>query len=686
MTDPENPLLAPWQGPHGGVPPFNQMDLGLLKPAVEEAIRCALQEFDEIASRDSEPTFENTILAIELAGRDLQRVLTCYQIWSGSLSSPEFRKIQLEIVPLLSDYNSKRIQNAALFQRVKSIRESDQSNALEPDQRRLLKLTYDNFARNGATLTGKARERYAAINKQLAEAQTAFGNNVMADEEGYVVYLSANQLNGLPAAFIEGAAETANERGEEGRYAVTNTRSSMEPFLTFSDDRAARETVWRNYTSRGNNGDDHDNNALAQEILTLRHERVQLLGYKDYATWKLEDCMAATPETAFDLMRQVWQASTARVAEEVADMQAIADRQAEDVTIEPWDYRYFAEKVRQAKYDLDSDAVKQYLQMDNLRDAMFMVARELFGYKFSEVDEGSVPVFEESVKVWEVTDVASGDHIGLWYLDPFARPGKRSGAWASMYRVHKTFEGKETVLASNNLNFVKGKPGEPMLVSWTDAITMFHEFGHSLHFLSANVTYAGLNSGVRDYTELQSQLLERWLSTDRVIAGYLVHVDTGEPMPDELVAKIKAAATFNQGFETTEFLACALMDMIYHTTDPTDIDPQAFEQETLERLGMPKEIAMRHRTTQFSHIFNSEGYAAGYYGYMWADVLTADAAEAFAEAPDGFYDKELATRLIDLLYAPRNAVDPAEAWREFRGRDPQMEALMRDRGFPLADE
>ena len=388
-------------------------------------------------------------------------------------------------------------------------------------------------------------------------------------------------------------------------------------------------------------------------------------------------------QNALKLMNDVWPAAIARVEEEVADMQAIADQNGDGITIEPWDYRYYAEKVRKAKYDLDSDEVKQYLQLDKLTDALFFTAGELFNFEFTPVPEGSVPVFHEDVKVWEVTDKDSGEHIGLWYLDPYARPGKRSGAWATTYRSHTTFDGKETVLASNNSNFVKGAPGEAILISWDDAETLFHEFGHALHFLSSNVKYPTLNGGVRDYTEFQSQLLERWLSTDKVIDQFLVHYKTGEVMPDELIQKIKNASTFNQGFATTEYLASSIMDMKYHMMDPTDLDVDSFEREELNKIHMPDEIVMRHRSTQFGHIFSGEGYAAGYYGYLWADVLTSDAAEAFANAPGGFYDKEMAERCVKYLFAPRNSIDPAEAYRLFRGRDASIDALMRDRGFPV---
>ena len=460
----------------------------------------------------------------------------------------------------------------------------------------------------------------------------------------------------------------------------------MDPFLTYSTERELRKQVWTNYYSRGDNGDEFNNNELIANVLRLRRERVELLGYSNYAEWRLQDRMAKTPENAMGLMEAVWPAAIARVAEEVADMQAVADRAGDNITIEAWDYRFYSEKVRKEKYDLDSDEVKQYLQLDKLTEAMHYVAGRLFDYEFTPVPEGSVPVFHEDVKVWEVTNKNNGENVGLWYLDPYARQGKRSGAWATTYRSQSSFDGDKNVLASNNSNFVKPAPGEALLVSWDDATTFFHEFGHALHFFSADVKYPTLNGGVRDYTEFQSQLLERWLSTDEVINNFLKHNKTGEAMPAELIAKIKKAATFNQGFSTTEYLASALMDMKLHLADPSNIDIDQFERETLDELKMPKELPMRHRTAHFGHVFSGEGYATAYYGYMWADVLTSDASEAFAEAPDGFYDKELATKAVELLFAPRNAMDPAEAYRKFRGRDANIEALMRDRGFPVPGE
>ncbi|MCM8570440.1 M3 family metallopeptidase [Gramella jeungdoensis] len=678
-----NPLLAEWKGPYEGVPAFDEMEVDLVKPAIRKGMEMHLADIDRIASNSEEPTFENTIVPMEKAGKELERAFVYYGIYSSNVSSPEFREVQKELAPEISEFYSKISQNTELFKRIKAVYEKSQKEPLPEAEQRTIDLIYEEFAMQGANLNEEDKKRYAEINKQLSELYTQFSNNVLADEENYVIYLEEDQLGGLPESYIKSAAKAAADRGKEGKYAVTNTRSSMDPFLTYSTERELREKVWRNYYSRGDNNDEFDNNEIISKILKLRDERVELLGYDNYAQWRLQNRMAKNPENAMDLMMKVWPAALARVEEEVTDMQKIADAEGANITIKPWDYRFYAEKVRKGKYDLDSEEVKQYLELGNLTQALFFTAGELFNFNFTPVEEGTVPVFHEDVKVWEVTDKDSGEIIGLWYLDPYARQGKRSGAWATTYRAYTKLEGEKPVLASNNSNFIEPAPGEPVLVSWDDAETFFHEFGHALHFLSANVKYPTLNGGVRDYTEFQSQLLERWLSTDKVINQFLRHHETNEVIPEELVKKIKKASTFNQGFATTEFLASAIMDMKYHTTDPENIDPDKFERETLKELNMPEEIVMRHRTPHFGHVFSGEGYAAGYYGYLWADVLTSDAAEAFADAPGGFYDKKLAHKLVEYLFAPRNAMDPAEAYKKFRGRDAKIDALMRDRGFPV---
>jgi peptidyl-dipeptidase Dcp len=455
----------------------------------------------------------------------------------------------------------------------------------------------------------------------------------------------------------------------------------MDPFLTYSDDRGLREKVWRTYYSRGDNGDKYDNNALITEVLKLRAERTKLQGYETFAARALEKEVAKTPQAAMDLMLKVWPAAVARVHEEVADMQAIADKQGAGMTIEPWDYRYYAEKVRQAQYDLSGDEIKQYLQLEKLREAMMWAAGRLYGFEFKPVT--NVPVYHADVRVWEVT--REDKHVGLWYFDPYARAGKRSGAWMNAYRRQQRMDGDVKTIVSNNSNFVKGAAGEPVLISWDDAETMFHEFGHAIHGLSSNVTYPSMSgtSVARDFVEFPSQINEDWLSTPEVLNRFALHHQTGKPIPKELVDKIKKAAKFNQGFATTEYLASALIDMKLHSiADPGNLDPDAFERETLEELGMPDELPMRHRTPQFAHVFSSEGYAARYYSYLWADSLTADAWEAFEEAGDP-YDQTIAKRFFDNVLSIGNTIDPAEGYRKFRGRDVNTDALMRDRGFPV---
>ncbi len=679
MTD--NVLLQEWTGPYGGVPSFDKMNVADIKDAMQKGMELSLADIDKIANSKDSATFENTIEAYERSGKDLDRVYSYYGILSSNMSSPEFRKIQSELAPELSDYRSKISQNEKLFQRIKAVYDASQEKPLDADQQRVVDLIYKRFEMNGANLDAEKKKRYAEINKELSTLYTDFSNNVLHDEENYVTYLNKDQLSGLSDGFIKSAAQIATDKGQEGKYAIVNTRSSMDPFLKYSNERELRKLVWANYYSRGDNEDEYDNNEIIAKILILRKERVGLLGHDNYADWRLQNRMAKNPDNAMELMNAVWPAAIARVKEEVADMQTIADK--DNITIEPWDYRYYAEKVRKQKYDLDSDVVKQYLQLDKLTQALFFTAGEIFNFDFNPVKESSVPVFHEDVNVWEVTDKDSGEHIGLWYLDPFARQGKRSGAWATTYRSHTTFDGKETVLGSNNSNFVKPAKGDAALVSWDDAETLFHEFGHAMHYFSSKVKYPTLNGGVRDYTELQSQILERWLSTDKVINQFLVHYKTGESIPADLVAKIKKASTFNQGFATTEYLASAIMDMKLHLADPAHIDIDQFERETLADLKMPKELPMRHRTPHFGHVFSGEGYATAYYGYMWADVLTSDASEAFKEAPNGFYDKAVAKKLVDYLFTPRNSMDPAEAYKKFRGRDAKIDALMRDRGFPV---
>jgi peptidyl-dipeptidase Dcp len=680
-TADNNPLLAKWEGPFGGVPPFDRVQVSLFKPALEAAMTEQLNEIQRVAGDPAPPNFENTIAALERSGNTLDRVSTLYGVWSAMMSSPEFQVVQREMAPRLAAFSDQITQNEPLFKRIEAVYNSRDKAKLTPEQQRVTWLYHTNFVRAGARLNADAKKRLSEINQELAGLFTKFSQNVLAEEQDqYLVLKSEDELAGLPQSLRDSAAAAAETKKQPGAWVIMNTRSSVDPFLTYADRRDLREKVWRMFVNRGDNGGEHDNNAIITQILQLRAERAKLLGYPTHAHWRLENSMAKTPERAMELMEAVWKPAVARVHEEVADMQALADKEGAKIKIEPWDYRYYMEKVRKAKYDLDQNEVKPYLQLEKLREGIFWVAGELFNFNFTPVT--TVPVAHPDIRVWEVTDKTTKKHIGLWYFDPYARAGKRSGAWMNAYRTQERVNGEITTIVSNNANFVKGKPGEPVLISWDDATTMFHEFGHALHGLNSNVTYPSVagTSVPRDYVEFPSQLLEHWLSTPEVLQRFALHYQTGKPIPQELVDKIKRSATFNQGFATVEYLSAALIDMKLHLAGDRKIDPDAFERETLEQLGMPKEIVMRHRLPQFLHVFSSDAYSAGYYSYLWSDVLTADAFGAFVEGK-GPYDRAVAERLRKYVFSVGNTVDPADAYRAFRGRDPKIDALMKKRGF-----
>ena len=687
----DNPLLAKWSGPYGGVPPFAKVKVEHFAPAFDAAMEEKRRELAAIADSSAPPTFENTIAALDDAGRTFHDLEVVYDIWSSTMNGQEFQAVERALAPKLAAFEDEITQNAKLFARITAVYEAPQKeSALTPEQARLTWRRYTTFVRAGAKLEGAAKKRIVEINQRLASLYTSFSQNVLADEEGYVLYLDKEaDLAGLPDSFRTGAAAAAEAKGKKGQWAVTNTRSSVEPFLTYSTRADLREKVYTSFVNRGDNGDAHDNNKLISEVLRLRAERAKLLGYATHAHWRLENAMAKTPERATALMEEVWKPAVARVHEEVADMQAIADKSGDKRKIAPWDYRFYAEKVRKAKYDLDENEVKPYLQLSKLREGMFWVAGELLGFTFTPIDgrdgQASVEVYHPDVRVWEVKNKATGKHVGLWYFDPYARAGKHSGAWMATYRRQEKFKGAVSTIVSNNSNFVKGKEGTPVLIGWSDARTLFHEFGHALHGLSSDVTYPSLagTQVARDYVEFPSQLLEHWVHTPEVLERFALHYQTGRPIPKELVAKLEKASRFNQGFTTVEYLSAALVDMKLHTAGAQDIDPDAFERDTLKAMGMPKEIVMRHRTPQFSHVFAGDSYSAGYYSYLWADTLTEDAFNAFTEAK-GPYDTAVAERLRKNVFATGDTMDPAAAYRAFRGRDPDTGALMRARGFAKA--
>jgi peptidyl-dipeptidase Dcp len=660
--------------------PFDCVRVADFKPALEAAMEQKLAEVERIAADPDTPTFDNTVLALERAGRAYQRVTAVYGVWAATLNKGDFQAVETEMEPKIAAFSSKISQHAGLFARVDTVYRSPGFKDLDAVQQRLVWFHHTHFVRAGAQLDPPRKARVAAINERLAVLFAQFSQNLLAEEADHVLYLRRpEELAGLPDGVLAAAAAAAAERGHSGAWAVQNTRSSMEPFLTYSMRRDLRERVWRTYYSRCDNGDARDNKAVIVEILALRAERARLLGFATHAHWRLADSMAETPEQAMALMLEVWPSAVARVREEVRDMQAMAS--ADGITIAPWDYRFYAERVRKAKYDLDMHEVKPYLQLEKLREGMFWAAGRLYGLSFTRVE--GLPVAHPDMRVWEV---ATADrHVGFWYFDPYARPGKNSGAWMSEYRTQDATAGAAPIV-SNNTNFLKSADGAPVQISWDDAVALFHEFGHALHGLCSNVAYpslAGTNT-VRDFVEFPSQLNENLLLTPEVLSRFALHAVSGAPMPATLADRIAATQSFNQGFATVEYLASALVDMRLHLADAKVRDPDVFERETLAELGMPAELVMRHRTPQFAHIFSSDGYSAGYYAYLWAAVLDHDGFQAFLEA-GGPFDAQVARRYHDEILAVGNSVDPGTAYRRFRGRAPTIHALLRSRGFPVPD-
>ena len=676
-------LTEQWSGPFGGVPPWEAIDPNDFVGAFETAFAQGRAEIDAIATNDAPPTFENTVVALERSGAMLDRVASMFFVHVGNLNLDPIPEIQRQVSPMLAAYSDEITQNQALFDRIEAVHAGlDDDPQITADGRRLVENRYKEFVRHGARLNQADKSRLSVVNQRLAELYTDFSQNVLQDEGELATWVADSaQLDGLPAAMVAAMETAAADRGRSGEWAVLNTRSMMDPVLSSATDRALREQVWRTYYGRGDFEGERDNKPIIREILKLRAERAGLLGYETYAHWSLEGSMAKTPEQAMGLLDRVWPKARSLAIQEVADMEELAGH-----PIEPWDYRFYAEQVRTAHYDLDFNEVKPYLQLEKLIEAMMWCSSELYGLQYTPVAELGldVPTFHEDVRVWQVTD-ADDALVGLWYLDPYAREGKSSGAWMTSYRDQANIDEPVTTLVSNNSNFVKGAPGESILISWDDARTLFHEFGHALHGLLSKVTYPSQSGTAvtRDYVEFPSQINEHWLMTDEVLQRFCRHVETDEPLPAELIARIKAAENFNQGFDTVEYLACAIIDLKLHLAGDADIDPAQFEVDALAELQMPEQIVMRHRTPQFAHIFSGDGYAAGYYSYLWADALTADAAEAFEEA-GGYFDREVADRLRTYVLSAGDTVDPADGFRSFRGRDVDTDALLRKRGFPVA--
>lgn len=675
------PLTAKWGGPYQGVPPWDKVTPAMFPVAFPVAMAEMRRDIHAIRDDKRPATFKTVIEPLQLAGEMMDRVGSMWGVYTSNLATKEVQAIDRLWSPKLSAFNDELFLDPKLFARIKTAYDTRAKQNLNPQQLRLLERTYRSFVRRGSLLTDAQRQQVSGLNQQLSVAYNDFSQKVLADEETWIVVDDAKQLAGLPDSFVASLKAAADERGLAGKWAIVNTRSSVAPVLTYATDRSLREKVWRAFTMRGDNGNANDTKATIATILKLRQERAKLLGFRNHAYLRMDDTMAGTPANAKALMMRVWPAAAARVREEVADMQALATKDGANITIEPWDYRFYAEKVRKAKYDLDESEVKPYLQLDNIVQAAFYAAGRLYDLKFTE-NTGQIPVFEKNVRTFVVTDARTGRNVGVFYLDNFARSGKRSGAWATRYRGQQKLGGERNVLASNNNNFVKGAGGQPTLISLDDATTLFHEFGHAIHSLLQDVTYPGLAGTPRDFVEYPSQVNENWLLTRDVLDRYAKHYQTGQPMPQALVDKIEKSSTFNQGFDTVEYLSSAIVDMELHDRETPVTDVAAFERDTLAKIGMPKEIVMRHRLPQFNHLFSSDAYSAGYYSYLWSETMDADTWAAF-EATGNVWDKATADRFRKTLLSTGNETDRKEAYRAFRGRDPDVTALFKRRGFPV---
>ena len=674
-----NPLLGPWKTPFE-TPPFAEISPEHFLPAFEKAFADHTAEIEAIKNDPAAPTFENTITAQERSGKPLSRVAAVFYDLVSANSNPELLKLETEVALQMARHWNPITMDARLFARVSALRDQAAKLNLTPEQARLLERNWTGFHRAGAGLSEAAKARTAQINERLAHLSTSFSHHLLADEQDWTMELGEGDLAGLSGSFVAAAKAAAEERGMLGKMVVTLSRSSVEPFLKSSGRRDLREKVFKAFTARGDNQNANDNSAIILEVLRLREERANLLGYPTFAAYRLEDSMAKTPENVRDLLERVWKPARARAMADRDALQSLIAEEGGNFKLAAWDWRYYAEKLRQRRANFDDAAIKPYLALDHMIDAAFDCATRLFGLSFSERKD--IPVWHPDVRVWEVKDKA-GRHQALFYGDYFARPSKRSGAWMTSLRDQQKLDGDIQPLIINVCNFSKGTDGQPSLLSPDDARTLVHEFGHGLHGMLSNVVYPSLagTSVFTDFVELPSQLYEHWQEQPQVLQKFARHYQTGEPLPEDLLKRFIAARKFNQGFATVEFVSSALMDLEFHSQPAASItDVHAFEKQELEKIGMPAEISLRHRPQQFGHIFSGDHYAAGYYSYMWSEVMDADAFGAFEEAHN-IFDPAVAKRLHDDIYSSGGSRDPEDAYVAFRGRKPEPDALLRRRGL-----
>jgi peptidyl-dipeptidase Dcp len=679
MLQHTNPLLRPWETPFQ-LPPFEQIRPEHFGPAFETAVGEHAAEIAAIADSPEAPTFDNTVAAFDRSGRRLTRIEQVFFNLTASETSPALQAVERDVAPMLAAHESSIYLNGRLFGRVDALHARRDALGLNDEQRRLLERIHLDFVLAGAQLGEQSKARLAQIVERLAQLHTAFSQNVLADESGWVLWLlDERELAGLPASVRDAAKGVAVERGRPDAWAITTSRSLVVPFLTYSDRRDLRQQAYAAWKARGEHEGEHDNRPIAREILKLRTEQAKLMGYASYADYALVDRMAGTPAAVQQLLQRVWEPAKARAREEYAALQEQAAALGHPTALEPWDWRYYAEKVRQARYDIDDAQVKPYFPLDRVAEAAFDCAQRLFGVRF--VARPDLKAYHPDVRVYEVQ--RDGRPMAIFLHDNFARSTKRSGAWMSAYRWQSRIDGDVIPIIVNNNNFAKAPAGEPTLLSLDDVRTLFHEFGHGLHGMLSDVTYERLSGTkvLRDFVELPSQLFEHWMLEPAVLKRHARHVKTGEAIPDDLIDRIKQARRFNQGFETVGYTACALLDMALHArTDADGVDITEFEHAELQRIGMPPGTYAYHRLPHFQHLFAGSAYSAGYYVYMWAEVLDADGYDAFTEAGDPF-DAATAARLLKHVYSAGNRVEPRSAYRAFRGRDATVEPMLAKRGL-----
>ena len=669
--------LLKWSG-FEGLPDFSKIHDEDFKPAFEEALKDAEAEVEKIAACEQPATIEGFLTSFELAGSALDHVCSVFFLRSGALSNDLIQQLEQDFVPKLSRYSSRLMMDPRLFAKIDALHEQSKEGKFDTETTRVIELTWKGFVRNGALLADGDKKRLAEINERLALLGAQFGQHVLNDEAEWVLYLEKQDLAGLPDDLIATMKETANERGKPHSYALTLARSVVEPFLTFSDRRDLRQVAFEAWAKRGENGNKNDNRKIISEIIALRDEKAKLLGFKSFAAFKLDNTMAKTPDNVMKLLMPVWKRAVAKAQKEQADLQKLAAQTGSNDELAAWDWRYYAEKMRSKLFAFDETSVKVYFELNRMIEAAFATAKKLFGVTFEE--KKGVPLWHEDARLFQVKD-SDGSLRGLFIGDYFARPSKRSGAWMSeLQSQYNLGKGRKPIIY-NICNFAKPPKGKPALLSLDDARTLFHEFGHALHGLLSQVTWPSVSgtSVARDFVELPSQLFEHWVTVPETLKTYAKNITTGESMPQELLDKVLAARTFNGGFDAVEFTSSALIDMAFHKGGNV-VDPTEFEKTELKKLGMPKAIIMRHRPPHFTHVFTGDGYSAGYYSYMWAEVLDSDAFEAFEETGNAF-DPKTAERLKKYIYSAGGSRDPEELYKAFRGRLPSPDALMRKRGI-----